>query len=151
MKRVALLSLAFILAACAEAPAAEPTATAAGPIILVAEENPYAPKPGDTSLQRAGLILTSIDLSDRTDLTPARVGLHILGSLPSICHELRMEMSPPNRQYQIFIEVYSVVNLNLDCENVFQQFEADILFGMFSPGRYTVWMNKGYIGDFIVY
>jgi hypothetical protein len=151
MKRIAFLSLAFMFAACAEASTPEPTATVSGPTILVAEENPYAPEPGDTSLERAGLILTSIDLSEKTDLAPVRVGLNLLGSLPSICHELRMEVSPPNNQYQIFIEVYSVVNLNLDCENVFQQFEADILFGVYSAGRYTVWINKGYIGDFIVY
>ena len=151
MKRAAFLFLALIFAACAEAPTPQPTATASSPTILVAEENPYAPEPGDTSLQRAGLILTSIDLSDRTDLTPPRVALNFLGSLPSICHQLRVEMSLPNIQYQIFIEVYSVVNLNQNCENVFQQFEASILFGMYSPGRYTVWINKGYIGDFIVY
>ncbi len=151
MRRIAFLCLAFICTACTATPTPEPTATAEGPIILVAEENPYAPEPGDTGLHRAGVILTSIDLSDRTDLSPARVGLNFLGSLPSICNELRVEMSRPNSQYQIFIEVYSMVNLNQNCENVFQQFEAGILFGVYSPGRYTVWINKGYVGDFIVY
>lgn len=150
MNRTLLVSLVFTFTACAATPTPEPAAAAA-PIVLAAEDNPYAPRPEDTALQRAGVLLTSLDLSDTTDLTPARVRLNLLGSLPSVCNELRVELSPPNDQYQIFIEVYSMVSPNLNCDNVFQQFEAGILFGVYSPGIYTVWINEGLIGDFVVY
>jgi len=121
------------------------------PYILASEENPYAPRPEDADRQVAGLILTSMQLSERTDLTPTRVQLNLLGSMPSVCNELRIEFHPPNDTYQIQLEVYSLVNPDVNCDNVFQQFEASLLFGVYSPGRYTVWVNQGLIGDFIVY
>jgi len=141
----------LMLTACFSTPTPEPAIGPAWPSIIIAEDNPYAPKPGDNGLERTGVILTSINLAERTDLDPVRVELNLFGSLPSICNELRVEMNPPNPQYQIFIEVYSMVNPNLDCENVFQQFEASVLLGLYSPGRYTVWINDGLIGDFVVF
>jgi hypothetical protein len=151
MKRqIHLLSL-LILTACLSTPTPTPTGTPAGPSILTAEDNVHAPKPEDSGLARTGVILTSINLTERTDLDPVRVELNLFGSLPSVCNELRVAVNPPNQRYEIFMEVYSVVNSNLDCENVFRQFEASILFGVYSPGRYTVWVNEGLIGDFVVF
>jgi hypothetical protein len=141
----------LILTACITTPTPAPTVTPAGPSIITAEDNAYAPKPGDNGLERTGVILTSINLTERSDLDPVRVELNLFGSLPSVCNELRVAMNPPNERYEIFIEVYSVVNANLDCENVFRQFEASLLFGVYSSGRYTVWVNDGLIGDFVVF
>ena len=121
------------------------------PVFLAPEENAYAPKTQDSGLRQVGIILTSINLVERTDLNPTRVELNLLGSLPSVCNELRIKYNPPNDQYQIFIEVYSLENPNLTCDNVFQQFEATLLFGVYSSGRYTVWINGGLIGDFVTY
>src|SRR5690349_9463615 len=150
MRRITSSILAVALTACLSTPTPEPTATPSGPIILVAEDNPYAPRSGDAGLKRADAFLISINLTERTDLDPTRVELDLFGSLLSICNELRVDASIPNDQYQILVEVYSVVNPNLKCENVFQQFEASVLFGVYSPGRYTVWVNGGLIGDFVV-
>lgn len=143
--------LAGLLGACIAAPTPPPTAAAASPSILAAEENSHAPRAEDAGMQTAGLVLTSIDLSERTDLTPTRVQLNLLGSLPSVCNELRIEINPPDARYQIFIEVYSLMNPDINCDNVFQRFEADVLLGVYSPGRYTVWINNGLIGDFVTY
>jgi len=151
MKKLALFYLASVLTACLAQPTPPPTSTASVPLIITAEDNPYAPRPEDSSLRVGGLILTSIDLTERTDLTPARVELNLLGSLPSVCNELRVKVTPPDRGYQIFVEVYSLINAKLNCEDVFQQFEAGILLGLYSPGTYTVWVNQGMIGDFFVY
>ncbi len=102
-------------------------------------------------MQTGGVILTSLDLIEQIDNTPVRVALNLLGSLPRACNELRMEVADPNEQYQIFVDVYSLVNLNVKCENVFQQFEATILLGVYSAGRYTVWVNNELVGDFVSY
>jgi hypothetical protein len=150
MKRTLTCVLAITLTACLSTPTPEPASTPAGPIILEAETNPYAPGSQDAGLERAGIILISINLTERTDLDPTRVELDLYGSLPSVCNELRVETRPPNNEYQILVDVYSMINQNLDCDNVFQQFEASVLFGVYSPGRYTVWVNGGLIGDFVV-
>ncbi|MBI5962623.1 MAG: hypothetical protein HY863_04040 [Chloroflexi bacterium] len=151
MKNTALLCCAFLLGACLAQPSPVPipTATESLPFVIKQEDNPYAPRPADTSRRRREVILTSTNLSERSDLTPIQNELHILGSMPSTCSELRVMINPPNRQYQIFVEVYSVVDPILKCDNVFQQFNAAILLGIYSTGRYTIWVNDGYVGDFV--
>jgi len=151
MKKNIFLFLSILLSACIAQPTPEPTPTNSIPFIITAADNPYEPKPEDINMQIGGVVLTSVGLTEQTDSTPVRVKLNLLGSLPRACNELRMEVADPNEQYQIFVEVYSLVNPNVECENVFQQFEATVLLGVYSSGRYTVWVNNGLVGDFVSY
>lgn len=142
MKQVSVLILALPLAACAALqPLPPPTATAGAPFVVGQEENPYAPLLEDVNLKEDGVVLTSVSLSERYDLTPIRAELHLLGFMPSVCSQLRVKVRPPNAQYQIIVEVYSVSDLKLNCGRVFQQFKASLLLGQYSPGQYTVWVN----------
>jgi hypothetical protein len=141
--------LALIMSGCAAQPAPQPTPTVGAPFILTAVENPHAPKPEDISRQTGGVVLTSMNLSERTNVTPPRVELNILGLLPRLCNELRVEVADPNDEFQIMVNVYSLVDSNIKCENVFQQFETSILLGVYSPGRYTVLVNDEMVGDFV--
>lgn len=145
------LCFSLLLSACLAQPTPQPTATASGPLVITPEENPYAPIPEDVSMQQAGVILTSLDLSELADVTPLRTELTILGSMPSVCNELRIKVNPPDDVYQIFIEIYSIVNPDVDCENVFQQFETSILLGEYSAGQYSIWVNGGFVGDIVSY
>ena len=151
MKRTLFLLQILITSACAAKPTPEPTPTASAPYVLKQEENPYAPKPEDLSLKQDGVILTSTSLSERFDLTPIRAELHVLGSMPSVCSELRIKVNPPNIKYQISIEIYSVADSKLKCENVFQQVDTTILLGAYSAGQYTIWINENYVGDIVSY
>lgn len=150
MKRLTLL-LTFFLAACFAPPAPAATVTPRQPQALSPEENPYAPQAEDVKMLRAGVILTSIQLSERTDLDPARVQVNFLGSMPSVCNALRLDVRPPDAEYRVRIEAYSLIDPQINCENVFQQFETMILLGAYSPGRYAVWVNDEYVGDFVAY
>jgi hypothetical protein len=149
MKRFIFLLLTLTLSACAAPPTPAPTPTENLPFIIKQEENPYALRPTDSGKQRREVILTSTNLSERPDLTPVQNELHVLGSIPSTCSELRVVINPPNSAYQIFIEIYSIADPNLKCDNVFQQFNTTILLGLYSAGRYTIWVNDGYVGDFV--
>lgn len=151
MKRFIFLSLTLALCACTAQPTPVPipTVTESLPFVIKQEDNPYAPAPGDVGRKRGEVILTSMNLSERSDLTPLQNELHILGSMPSTCSELRIVINPPNDTYQVFVEVYSVVDPILKCDNVFQQFNVTILLGIYSAGRYTIWINDGYVGDFV--
>ena len=151
MKRTLFLLLILITSACATKPTPEPTPTASAPYILKQEENPYAPKPEDLSLKQDGVILTSTSLSERFDLTPIRAELHVLGSMPNVCSELRIKVNPPNIKYQISIEIYSVSDSKLKCENVFQQVDTTILLGAYSAGQYSVWVNESFVGSIASY
>jgi hypothetical protein len=151
MKQIVFLLLILILSACTAQPTQAPTPTASAPYVLKQEENPYTPRTEDLSMKQDGVILTSVGLSERFDLTPLRAELHILGSMPSVCSELRIKVNPPDIKYQIVIEIYSIADLKLHCENVFQQFETTILLGAYSAGQYKIWVNNSYVGDIVSY
>jgi hypothetical protein len=119
--------------------------------VLKQEDNPFAPKTADLILKQESITLTSLSLSERYDLTPIRAELHIFGSMPSVCSELRIKVDPPDIKYQISIEIYSVADSKLKCENVFQQVETTILLGAYSAGQYTVWVNDSLVGSIASY
>ena len=151
MRYIYAIILCMTLSACLTPPGPDPTPTAGSPFAISQEDTPYAPKPEDLGRQHAGVIITSINLSERSDLSPVRVDLNMLGSIPSACHELRVKVNPPNETYQVFIEIYSVVDPGSNCEDVFQQFEGNLTLGVYTPGRYTIWVNEEYVGDMISY
>lgn len=148
MKKLQYLFLTFLLSACLAQPVTS-LSTEDIPVLITQEENSYAPQPEDASLIKAGIILTSLDLSDTSQ--PGRTKLTILGSMPSVCNELRVKVNPPNLAYEIAIEIYSIENPNLKCENVFQQVETSILLGEYSPGQYSIWVNSTFVGSIVSY
>lgn len=146
-----ILFFTLILSACSVIPTVEPTPTVALPYRITPDENIYLPKLEDVSLQIAGVTITSVSLSESYEYSPPRAILNILGYMPSVCNELRINILPPDENYRVFVEVYSLINTDINCDNVFQQFEANILLGYYSTGRYTVWINESLAGDFVSY
>lgn len=151
MRRIHFLILLLTLSACLPAPTAEPTSTGSAPYLITAEENPYAPKPEDLRLQIADVTITSVNLSEQFEFTPPRVLVNFLGYMPGVCNELRINVKPPDENYRVFIEVYSLTDSAFVCERVFQQFEASIMLGTYSSGSYTIWVNDEPAGDFSAY
>lgn len=149
MKKIILLIFVLLLSACT--PTAEATATSSLPFRITPDENIYAPRVEDFDHKVAGVTVTAVSLVEKYEYSPPRAMLNILGYMPSVCNELRVEIHPPDENFRVFIEVYSLVNININCDNVFQQFEANVLFGYYSTGRYTVWINNSLVGDFVSY
>jgi hypothetical protein len=151
MKIIIFLLMMFFISACSVIPTPIPTTTASLPYRITSDENPYIPKVEDVSFQIAGATITAVSLSERYEFTPPRAMLNIIGYMPSVCNELRINIPTPDENFRIFVEVYSLVNDDIECDNVFQQFEANILLGYYSQGRYNVWVNDGLVGDFVSY
>jgi hypothetical protein len=151
MKRTFLLFNLILVSCAALQPAPPPIPTTGAPFVIKQEENPYTPRIEDVSLKQDGVVLTSVSLSERYDLTPIRAELHVLGSMPNVCSEPRVKVNRPNERYQIIVEIYSVSDLKLNCENVFQQFKLSLLLGQYSPGQYTVWVNDNLAGSLASY
>ncbi|MBI3162589.1 MAG: hypothetical protein HYZ23_08770 [Chloroflexi bacterium] len=147
--RLAFAWLAVIANACAAQPASTPLPANIAPSILKAVENPYAPKAEDLGWETGGIVLTSANLAEQTDSIPSQVRLTLLGFLPRTCSELRVDVADPNDQFQIMVSAYSLIDPITRCDNVLRQFETSILLGVYSAGRYTVWVNNEYVGDFV--
>jgi hypothetical protein len=150
MRAVLLLVAACLLAGCITLPA-EPTPTAAPPYRITPDENPFEPQIEDVGRQIATVTITSVSLSERYEFSPPRSMISLVGYMPSVCNELRVNINPPDEEYNVFIEVYSLIDPDTECDNVFQQFETSILLGTYSSGRYSVWVNNSLAGDFVSY
>ncbi len=164
---VIILMSVVMLAACAGAAAipAEPsplppiTATlppdtpvthepgAIDPLPLPSPESPFAPQPGDAALQRGPVFLDATELL-QLESYPVQIVVHLQGSLPSPCHQLRVSVSGPDAQNQIQLEVYSLADPNQICAAVLSPIDEGIALGSFPTGQYTVWVNGVMIGEF---
>lgn len=142
------LIILYLMTACAPTPTPEAPAPQ-GPTLLNPEENAFAPQSTDGNLQKAGVVLDSINLAQ--DQGDSRTVVMFNGSMPSPCHELRIEVKAPSLQYEVFVKVYSVLRPDLQCDNVLRQFDSKITLGKYTAGVYSLWVNGQRIGDFVAY
>jgi hypothetical protein len=109
--------------------------------------NPFSPKPGDKHLTRGNVFIDEASLVIR-ESCPPQVSLSIGGDLPTPCHQLRVEIAPPDRENKIMVAAYSVVNPDMACTQVIKPFQEYIDLGTFPGGRYWVWVNGELAGEF---
>jgi hypothetical protein len=114
-------------------------------------ESTYAPKPEDAKLEK-GLIFTNIEDSgiQLSESFPVQVTLILSGDLPTPCHQLRVRLSEPDSENRIQVQVYSVVDPNMICTQVIKPFETQVALGSFESGKYTVYINGEYLGEFTI-
>jgi hypothetical protein len=79
---------------------------------------------------------------------PVQVMLKVSGTLPTPCHELRAEVSEPDENNQINVELYSLTKPGAMCIQVLDPFEESIPLGSFESGEYTVYINGKEAGTF---
>jgi hypothetical protein len=136
----------FILTGCVVAPAPEPTPTAAPPYRITPDENPFEPQIGDVGRQIATVTITSVSLSELYDYSPPRSMISLVGYMPSVCNELRVDIGAPDENFNVFVEVYSLIDPTVQCDNVFQQFETSILREISSLIKFLEFFGHGLHG-----
>jgi hypothetical protein len=146
-----LAVIAIFISSCVSVPTPATTPTSEPPYRITPDENPFIPKLEDVSRQIATVNITNVVFSEQYEYSPPRAAIRFIGYMPSVCNELRIDISEPDEEFNVFIEVYSLINPDIQCDNVFQQFEASVLMGTYSPGRYYVWINGALAGDFVSY
>lgn len=146
-----LMLIILLLVGCTTLPTPEPTATAVVPYRITPDENLFVPQLEDVNWQVATVTIMSVGLSEQYEFSPPRAMLTLVGYMPSVCNELRVNINPPDEDFNLYVDVYSLINPDVQCDNVFQQFETSILLGTYSPGRYAVWVNDVLMGDFVSY
>lgn len=81
---------------------------------------------------------------------PVQISLSVSGELPTPCHEFRYEISQPDAENQIFIEIYSLVEPGQVCVEVLEPFAENISVPVadLPDGVYTVYVNGELVGEF---
>jgi hypothetical protein len=107
---------------------------------------PIEPLPGDSQMVRGNIFLEGKDLLILESFPPQFV-LHLTGALPTPCHQLRAEVSGPDDQNEIKVEVFSITDPGKMCIQVLHPFEKDIPLGSFTSGKYPVLVNGEKVGE----
>lgn len=76
--------------------------------------NPYAPGTGDEAMQRGEVYIDSQEILILESF-PLQYQLHVKGSLPTPCHQLRAVINEPEEQRQIRVELFSLVDPDMVC------------------------------------
>ena len=115
--------------------------------LVATEPNEYAPQPSDPSLTRGEAFLDFKEILSLESF-PLQFMLHLTGSLPTPCHQLRVDVNEPDSENKVQVEVYSVSNPDKICTQVIVPFDVNIPLGSFPTGKYSVWVNGEMVAEF---
>lgn len=151
-------ALFLLLVACTPVPTGEaPTATSviSSPPATVSHPPtfsiptmlpiPYLPRASDAILMRGPVFLENVDILVMESYPPQYV-LSLQGSLPTPCHELRVQAQPPDAEGNVRIEVYSVADPQKMCIQVLKPFAVQVPL-ISGTGEYTFWVNGKKVGE----
>lgn len=128
-----LLLLALSLTACQSSKPEVSILT--GEIAVL--ENPYAPAEKDSGKERTQAYLDALTATQSGN----QLTLTFKGSLPTPCHELRLNLLPTDAPNQLEFEAYSVIDPEKMCAQVIQEFEASVLLGGLPAGEMLILVN----------
>lgn len=167
-----LFVLGIVLAACgpqatpSPAPPAEPTLAPAAtpdayplpvspqpaypgpdaPVSPGAYPSPLEPLPAEGSMSRGEVFIDEMQILTMESFPPQFL-LQIRGSLPTPCHHLRADVSEPDAQNRIQVEVYSLVDPDTACIQVLEPFQQGINLGSYPQGSYTIVVNGEQVAE----
>ena len=113
---------------------------------LQAPETQASPT-SDANLTRGEVFTTSQELLVKESY-PLQVSLHLTGSLPTPCHQLKVDVSEPDADNIIVVDAYSLVDPNEMCIQVLKAFDETIPLSSYGDGTYTVVLNGAEVGSF---
>lgn len=91
----------------------------------------------------------TIDSAQVVELDGSRsgYGLRITGTMPTPCHELRVEFSDPDEKNQIDVLVYAVSDPGQVCIQVLESFDVTIAIELYDPDSDSLVINQEIILD----
>ena len=108
-------------------------------------EERYAPRPGDEQMLEGNVYIDSMELLTLESFPP-QFRLHITGSTPTPCHQLRVAVEEPNDVGKILVKIYSVSDPQAICIQVLAPFDISIPINVGVAGTFTVIANGQDLG-----
>jgi hypothetical protein len=132
------------------APADAPPAAPPNPYPGVIEvPQPYAMQEADADLNRSEAFVDQMDLLTLESFPPQFV-LSLTGTLPTPCHQLRIEIAPPDADNAVAVSVYSLVDSSRICTQVLEPFDVRLPLNGLPAGAYTITVNDAPAGEIVV-
>lgn len=109
--------------------------------------SPMNPLSGEEKMTKGQVYLDKNEVTV-LETDPVQAGLLLVGSLPTPCHYLRVNMTAPDAENKIALEVFSLADPAAVCVQVLQPFETTVNLGSFAAGSYTIWVNGLQVGEY---
>jgi len=105
--------------------------------------------PGQGQLSRGEAFVNNSQLTIMESF-PIQVAVEIQGDLPTPCNKLAVDISDPDADNNIHIEVYSLVNPAETCIAMIEPFSERISLPteLLADGKYQVFVNGQFVGEF---
>jgi hypothetical protein len=110
------------------------------------QPSPWQPQPGDVALTRGEAFVNNHQILVLESFPPQFM-LNLEGALPTPCHQLRVDVQPPDAQNRIQVSVYSLVDPTAVCIQVLSSFQANVRLDHLPAGKYTVLVNNVDVGQ----
>lgn len=123
-----------------------------GPIVNLPGEIRFQdqePAPGEAELVEGNANVTSAQLLVMESF-PVQVSLEIEGELPTPCNKLTLDISSPDEENRIIVEVYSLINPAETCIAMIEPFTASVSLPVdgLEDGTFEVYVNGELAGEF---
>ncbi len=105
---------------------------------MQAMPQPYMPAAEDANMSRGEAFIDSVEVLAQNG---GPLKLAMAGNLPTPCHQLRVEVTPPDAQNKITVSVYSVAPSGENCTQVLAPFQAEVALPTIGAGKYSVVVN----------
>lgn len=109
--------------------------------------SPLEPLPNEEKLTRGEVFIEGAQIRI-LESAPVQIVVAVNGSLPTPCHQLRMEVKGPDAENRIDLELYTLVDPETMCVQMLQFFEENINLGSFPSGKYQLYLNGEKVGEF---
>lgn len=109
--------------------------------------SPLEPLPDEDEMIRGGISAGSAEII-MMESFPVQVYLQVSGMLPTPCNMPRAEVSGPDDDNKIYVEMWTLVEPDAVCIQVLQPYEVSIPLGSYKSGSYTVYLNDKEVGEF---
>jgi hypothetical protein len=90
-------------------------------------------------------------LIDRAELIesndPSQPQVRLVGAMPSPCHKLVVKIDPIDKNHNILIKLLSTIQLPNKCKDTRLSFDHTLVITGLEPGKYTIWVSQGKIGE----
>ena len=93
--------------------------------------------------ERLGGIPAIIDFAEVVEMkdSPSQYGLHIVGTIPTPCHKLQVEISDPDEDNRITVEAYAFAKAGENCIQIIEEFDVIEPLAVYNPAVNTIWVN----------
>ena len=105
---------------------------------------------GDESKINGKFFIDKVELKP-TPGTTTYTDVVVTGNLPTPCHALKVNVTPPDNENKIIVQVYSLIEKDKVCTEQLKPFAGPVAsLGGYPSGKYTVIVNDQPAGEFTI-